>query len=85
MSGVEGSGTAGTKNDTAENKPGGGVDVEPASISSAALVRTTSTHTTSIRVPFALSAALSITLAATLIFGILPGTLTHFTTVSLLG
>ncbi len=80
MSGVDGSGTAGTKNDTAENKPVGGVDVEHGATSSAALV-----GTTSIRVPFALSAALSITLAATLIFGILPGTLTHFTTVSLLG
>ena len=36
-------------------------------------------------VPFSLQSALGLTLIATLLFGIVPGTLTHFTTVSLLG
>lgn len=43
------------------------------------------TTTTSIHIPFSLAMALSITLIGTLVFGIVPGTLTHFTTVTLLG
>lgn len=39
----------------------------------------------SIRVPFSLMMALGITLIGTVVFGVVPGILTHFTTVSLLG
>ena len=44
----------------------------------------TAAKSTSIKVPFALATALTITLSAVIVFGIVPGTLTHFTTVSLL-